>query len=221
MKIKIALLGLLSALTLTAWSQSTVTTNATVGALIPDGNPSGLASSLTLSGSGGPISSVTVSLNISGGYNGDLYAYLAGPVGQFAVLLNRVGESSGNALGYANAGFNITLSDTGSDIHTSGSYLLGSGAVSGSYLADGRNINPLAAGSAFDPAGTAGLSSFIGTDANGIWSLFVADMSGGGQSTLVSWGLTVVTVPEPQSWAMLAGGFMSLFLLRRNKFGRK
>jgi hypothetical protein len=60
-------------------------------------------------------------------------------------------------------------------------------------------------------------SSFAGTSGDGTWALFVADLSGGGQSTLVSWGLTVVTVPEPQTWALLGGGLAMLGWMRRRR----
>ena len=62
-----------------------------VNEAVPDGNPSGLALVTNLTGMGGIITNLTVSLDISGGYNGDMYAYLRGPNGGFAVLLNRVG----------------------------------------------------------------------------------------------------------------------------------
>src|SRR4029079_4167785 len=63
------------------------------------------------------ISSVTVALNISGGYNGDLYAYLSHD-GVLVPLLNRVGVTSGDPFGYSETGFNILLSSSGaSDVH--------------------------------------------------------------------------------------------------------
>ena len=40
---------------------------------IYDANPSGITSSLVVSGAGSSLSAITVTLNISGGYNGDLY----------------------------------------------------------------------------------------------------------------------------------------------------
>jgi hypothetical protein len=55
----------------------------------------------------------------------------------------------------------------------------------------------------------------VGTLADGNWTLFIADLSAGGQSTLVSWGLTIVTVPEPQAWMMIGGGFLMLVGLRK------
>lgn len=190
---------------------------------VPDGNPVGLANSGTISGVAGSITNIQVHLNITGGFNGDLYAYLAGPLGGFAVLLNRSGLTAGNPFGYADTGFNITLEDGNPNIH---GYQLGSpsyngnGQLLGTWAPDGRNINPQSAGSVFDAASTASglLNAFNNTIPNGSWTLFIADLSGGGgQSVLVSWGLTVVTVPEPQTWAMLAGGAGMLLAFRRRK----
>lgn len=160
-------------------------------------------------------------MNISGGFNGDLYAYLAGPAGQFAVLFNRVGMGSGNSFGYSDTGFNITLDTSSANIqnYQSGSYTLnGSGQLTGTWGASGVNINPQSLPSAFDTAtDTADLNSYLGTTANGNWTLFIADLSSGNQSTLVSWGFTINTVPEPQTWALLAGGAAMLLGFRRKR----
>jgi subtilisin-like proprotein convertase family protein len=198
-------------------------TSTSVNSLIPDGNPTGLSSSTSISGvySLNYITSVTVNLDITGGFNGDLYAYLAGPAGEFTVLLNRTGITSGNSFGYSDTGFNITFSDGSPNIHLyqndSPSYN-GGGQLTGTWAPDGRNIDPQSAPSAFDSASpTADLSAFNGNSPNGTWTLFVADMSSGGQGTLVSWGLTVVTVPEPQTWVLVAGGVGVLLALNRRR----
>jgi len=157
-----------------------------------------------------------VALDISGGYNGDLYAFLSGPNGGFAVLLNRVGVSNdASSFGYGNHGFDIVLSDSAaSDVHyyQSASYLLnGNGQLTGTWVPDGRNIGPQSAPSLFgSTAPSALLSSFNGTDPNGGWTLFLADLSVGSQSQLVSWSLDIITVPEPSGWAL---GIMGLGLL--------
>ena len=204
-----------------ARAQTNYTFNSgTLNTVIPDANPVGITASTTVSIGFGYISNVTVNLNITGGFNGDLYAYLAGPVGQFAVLLNRVGVTSGNPFGYFDAGFNITLDNSGANIHgyQGGSYTLSGGQLIGNWSADGRNISPLSSGAAFDAASTAAnLGTFNNTTPNGTWTLFIADLSGGGQSTLVSWGLTISTVPEPQTWAMLASGAGMLLMFRRRR----
>src|SRR6266853_1430008 len=87
------------------------------GGVIPDGNPTGWSDSRSVSGvSDFQITDVSVKLNISGGYNGDLYGYLSHN-GVLVPLLNRVGVTAtggGNSFGYSDAGFNVTLSDSGS-----------------------------------------------------------------------------------------------------------
>src|ERR1019366_9393677 len=99
-----------------------------------------------------------------------------------------------------------------------GSPIFSSGQLTGTWAPDGRNIDPQSSGSVFDAASpTADLSVFNNTSANGAWTLFIADLSGGGQSTLVSWGLTVVTVPEPQTWTLLGGSLAALWLATRKR----
>jgi hypothetical protein len=98
-------------------------------------------------------------------------------------------------------------------------YSISGGQLTGTWAADGRNINPQSAGSVFSSTvPTAGLNLYNGLnggDVNGMWTLFIADMAaGGGNATLVSWGLTVVTVPEPQTWLMLGGGLAMFYLCR-------
>ena len=67
---------------------------------IPDGLRSGWNDTRPVSGSSGvwQTTDVQVTLHLSGGYNGDLYAYLTHGDG-FAVLLNRVGvgQAQGDA----------------------------------------------------------------------------------------------------------------------------
>src|SRR2546425_11905025 len=84
------------------------TAGLTPNAVIPDGNASGYQSSLTLSGLPSAILDVNVTLNISGGWNGDIYAYLRHGDG-FSVLLNRVGTPDNYGFGYGDTGFHVTL----------------------------------------------------------------------------------------------------------------
>jgi subtilisin-like proprotein convertase family protein len=200
----------------------TNTPSVSVNSVVPSGNPDGMTSQISLSSVAGTITSVTVNLDITGGFNGNLYAYLSGPSGEFTVLLNRVGVSSTNSFGYGDSGFDITLSDaSANNIHD---YQLntpsfnGSGQLTNTWAPDGRNIDPLSSGTVFDTTTpTADLSSFNGNGADGTWTLFLADLSSGGDSTLVSWGLTVVTVPEPQTWVMVVGGIGVLVALNRRR----
>lgn len=206
------------------------TTNFTfdVNQSIPDGNPTGLTLTTNLAGFSGAISSLTVSLDITGGYNGDLYAYLAGPDGGFAVLLNRVGVGSDDLFGYADSGFNITLDDSAlNNIHfyQNDGYTLSDGQLTGTWQPDGRNIDPESSLGNFDSApATSSLFSFNGTDANGTWTLFLADLSSGNQSTIVDWGLgvTTIAVPEPSTFAIIfCGGFLFAIVTYRKTYRRK
>src|SRR5205823_8362522 len=57
---------------------------------IPDGNLSGWSDTRAVSGLSGSISAIQVTLDVAGGYNGDLYAYLSYD-GKLVPLLTRVG----------------------------------------------------------------------------------------------------------------------------------
>jgi subtilisin-like proprotein convertase family protein len=180
----------------TGWTNGVNATFAN-GGIVPDGSFSGWADARTVSTApAGTINDIAVNLVISGGWNGDLYAYLVNGSG-FTVLLDHIGTGT---YGNAGNGFNIQLSDSGSA--GLGSYMAnGSGTVTGTWQADG-----------------AGFSSFLGLNPNSTWSLFVADTSGGGVSTVQSWGLQmdIVAVPEVETWvaAALAGMFGAFWISR-------
>jgi len=187
------------------------------GGVIPDGNPTGWSDSRSVSGvSDFQITDVSVKLNISGGYNGDLYGYLSHN-GVLVPLLNRVGvaaSSPSSSFGYSDAGFNVTLSDSGSfDVHFYGRNspsFNGSGQLTGTWQADGRNIDPASSPATFDSASRVGFSSYTGQNPNGSWTLFFADMSAGAQSTLATWELDFTAVPEPANMALALFGLLAL-----------
>ena len=193
-----------------------------VGATIPDGNPAGWSTKLNVGSIPAwatSISDVSVKLDISGGYNGDLYAYLSYG-GRLVPLLNRVGVGTGSTrtpFGYSDAGMNITLTDAGANnIHfypEVGGYSITGGAT---WKPDGRAISPLAAPGDADADGTVTFASFNNLSPNGTWTLFFADLSSGAQSTLVSWQLDITAVPEPVNVALgiLAGLFLVVTLVR-------
>jgi subtilisin-like proprotein convertase family protein len=183
----------------------------TVGAALPDNNPSGWVNSQTISdplaGSIVP-GTLAVNLNLSGGWNGDLYAYLVSSSGGFCVLLDRIGSGP---YGDAHAGMNVTLTD-----HAT------------LYGPNQGNLNayagiPIPTG-VWNPDATSGsLGSF--PSPNGTWSLFIADLSGGGVTTVNSWGLQmdIVAVPEVETWvaAALAGAVGAFWLNRQIMRGIK
>jgi len=173
---------------------------------IPDGSTIGVASSINVSGLSGTISSLSLNLDISGGNNGDLYAYLSYD-GTVVTLLNQPGTSSSNPLGFTDAGYNVLVEDNGANGSLNAA--TGGNPVTGTYYA---------------AAGATALGTAYGTDVNdgnGTWTLFIADLSGGdsSDSQLVSWYLNIdgVTVPEPIRWSLIifAGGVVALTLSRR------
>ncbi len=173
---------------------------------IPDGNASGLSDHQMVSSAVASIASLRVKLHIEGEFNGDLYAYLrhvhAGRT-NFCVLLNRVGRSLANPLGYADSGLDITLDDTSANgnIHTYQNLVTPpTGALlTGSWQPDGRDIDPFRV-LAVDPS-TSALSDFQGADPDGEWTLYVTDLDRGATHLLVSWELEILggVVPDV-SW---------------------
>jgi subtilisin-like proprotein convertase family protein len=190
--------------------QTTTNVSFTINQNVPQGDPSGLSSTETLNFSSVPnfssIVDLTVTLNISGGLNGGYYAYLVNDTGGFAILLNRPGTTAGNSLGYTDSGFNITLATGSPDIHTYQTVSNpGGGVLTGTWGPDGRNVDPATVVNT-DPQ-TALLSSFNGTNPNGQWTLFLANLDYGEQGELVSWGMSITAVPEPSSVGLALLGF--------------
>ena len=175
---------------------------------IADNSPAGYSSSLYLTSSIVSISNVAVTVTISNGWNGDLFARLVHSSGQ-AILLNRVGRTTQTLYGYGDEGFeSVTFDDsaTNGDVHL---YHLAAPAnwnrtrgsvLTGIWAPDGRTNDP--AGVLDTDARTAPLSAFKGLSADGEWTLFVADYGPKDTSTLVSWGLEITGTPgSPQQIA--------------------
>jgi len=181
------------------------------GGVVPDNNFSGWSDTRMVSAvPAGAFTSLSVNLQLSGGWNGDLYAYLVHDSG-FTVLLDHVGTgvSGVSAFGYGDSGMNVTLAATGTSIHQYGGNSTFSSAPTGSWHTDNTSGS---------------LASFLSTSPNGTWSLFLADTSSGGVTTVQNWGLQmdIVAVPEVETWiaAALAGAF-GAFWLNRQLLGRK
>ena len=182
------------------------------GGAIPDGNLTGWSDSRTVSGlSYSSLSSIKVNLQISGGWAGDFYAYLSNGTG-ISVLMNRVGVTASDAFGYSDSGLNLKFADGASngDIHlyqnVSGyASLINSGAE---FSPDARSASPLTVVDT-DPR-TQYLSTFVGSNPNATWTLFIADVSSGSTGTLTSWGLEFIgsspaPVPETAAPVWLVG----------------
>jgi subtilisin-like proprotein convertase family protein len=206
MKMTLILAGLLAVIPARAGVLLSQTFSPAV--VIPEGNPVGVEASGTYTmGSGANglvVGGITVGLNVSGGYNGDLVAYLVAPNGTMVTLMSQPGMGV-DGFGAASSGMNLTLDDTaGSSIQSvTGGY---GTSLTGTYQADGT------------------LGTFDGSSANGTWDIYFADVdSGGGSPTLNSFTLNIELVPEPVKtslwifWALLlaGAGWKWLWKLRR------
>lgn len=187
---------------------------------IPDGQAAGVSDPRTLASAIAQVSSVKVTLDITGDFNGDLYAYLRHDTG-LSVLLNRPGRSTGTPSGYADSGFSVTFdaSAPNGDIHSYRNVLTPSAGspLTGTWQPDGRAVDPALS---FDTSPrTAGLEVFNGMNAHGTWTLFLADLQTGGTSAVTGWGMELSGVPEP-SHSVLAVGLALLtgaVLMRRRR----
>ncbi len=160
-----------------------------VNIVIPNGNPVGVAFNVDVTSGDIPagyvISGLTVGLDISGGYNGGVVAYLVAPNGTLVSLLNQPGVSGSNPFGYEGSGLNVTLADGSANNIQSTSETPGV-QFTGTYAAAGS------------------LSSLNGTVADGDWTLFFANLSSGGANgELNSFTLNLTAVPEPVTWALI------------------
>lgn len=195
-----AVLALGLVLPIQAYGQAlTDSTNIPVNLDVPDGNPDGLASSVTVSTPIQVLTNLQVTLTITNGWNGDLYVYLVHDSG-FVVLLNRPGKSDTLPFGYNDPGFDVTFDDAATtNVHTYRLALFGNentplgGPLTSTWAPDGRNVDPATVSSTNTPS--AFLSSFNLLNPNGQWTLFIADLASGDVSTLVSWGLQMGGTP--------------------------
>lgn len=190
----------------------TLVSNKQVNTTIPDNNGSGLASVMAVAGGGQAVSSVEVTLTTRNGWNGDMYAYLEHN-GVISVLLNRPGRTGADPAGAASSGMLLSFADSAlADVHTAitGTYGV---PASGTYQPDARDADP---GLVTDTSGRSlYLSGFTGQNADGNWTLFMADLADGGVATLDNWSLSVTVVPEPG--VAVLGGIGLLTLLRRRR----
>jgi len=217
--------GLVLALVASAGAQAVNWYSGTVGVTLPDNSAVGATFDTTggiwSSSPSGPIDSVSVVLNISGGYNGDLFGYLVykdGSDTRTEILLNRMGGGSNPASG-SGWGTGGTTTDF-TTLRLAGVTLM-DGAANGIHGATPGAGFSVAAGTSYTPDSTSTLNdTFRNMNAGGTWTLFLADVAAGDQSTLVSWGVETTAVPEPATWSLLIIG-VGLLVVGRPKQARR
>jgi hypothetical protein len=123
-----------------------------------------------------------------------------------------VGRGQDTPSGAGNNHLTVTLADSAAtDVHAA---VPTTGTLSGTFQPDGRNVDP--SNSLDTTPRTAKLSAFNGMNANGDWTLFVADVASGETMTLNTWSMTIIGVPEPSS-AVLFGAAAGLLVWRRRR----
>jgi subtilisin-like proprotein convertase family protein len=183
---------------------------------VPDANATGVFDLRSIAAGALKILKIEVTFEAAGNYNGDLYLTLQHD-SAFGVLLNRPGRSADNSFGYPNAGFNVTFADgaANGDIHTYQEKitLADGAALTGIWEPDARTADP---GLTLTTSPrSAYLNSFQGQNVTGDWTLFAADLSGGGQTQILSWGLQITAVPEPRATCYLTTLALLLFAALR------
>jgi hypothetical protein len=211
------LIILTAAALLTAASSHAATFSQTfamsVSTAIPDGDLSGLVQTITPATTITNLDSIIVTLNTTGGWNGDFYAYLWHG-GEISVLLNRTGRTSVNSDGSASGTMVIMLTDSAStDIHNApGGF---GSSLTGTFQPSGRNIHPL--NTLNTTPRTAGLGTFTGDPAAGEYRLFIADVAAGDTATLTSWSITLTGQQIPEPGTATLGLLAAATLLRRRR----
>jgi subtilisin-like proprotein convertase family protein len=191
---------------------------------VPDASILGASDTRTVSTGLGPLLEVHVSVVLTGGYLGDLYAVLMHD-GVSTVLLNRPGRRAADLLGYADSGLSVTFSDTAppQDVHSYRLPLTGShdtplgGPLTGTWRPDGRTTDPDTVLDT-DPRSSF-FSDFMGHTPDGQWTLYLADFTPVGEATLESWSLdfVAVDVPEPAEITLGFGLGLLAWAIRRRR----
>jgi hypothetical protein len=167
--------------------------------VIPDNSPVGVGYGFTFGESELTVISLVLTINMSGGFNGDMYGYLQHG-GTLIELFNPASFSAGGA-----SGTSLNLS-----------------------LASGTGLNPLSGATAANLAGgltyaaSGNLNGFGGADPNGLWTLFFGDQGAGDRMTLNSFNLSITAVPEPVNVALgiFGVGIVGAGALRRYRRSR-
>jgi subtilisin-like proprotein convertase family protein len=139
---------------------------------IPDNNPAGVTSTITVAGAGTSLCDVNVITNITHTWNSDLQVTLTSPAGTVVTLTTGNGGSNDNV-------FNGTTWDD--DAGTTNP----PGAITDTTFANNVVETPLVPEEA--------LGAFIGENPNGTWSLLAVDTANGDTGTINSWSLDIVT----------------------------
>lgn len=129
--------------------------------------------------------------NTGSGFASEMFVSLNKDFDQTAVLLNRVGITEDNPIGFFYDGWDVTFADDApTDIHEADT-VDGSGILTGTYQPDGRT-------SPTDTLRPQMLTEFNNLRGNGDWRLAVGDLEMGGVMRLESWELILTGEAAPE-----------------------
>lgn len=179
-------------LTVSTIAPTTQTVSNTVAMTIPDAGPASVyPSNITLSGLGGTISAVALSLNnFNHSWASDVDVMLVSPTGKKIMLMSKSG-GGGSPTTNATLTFSTTATATLPQM---------AALVTGTYqpTSDGTSTIVFPAPAPAAPYDTT-FAGLIGQTANGVWSLYVVDGWQGDQGTIIGgWTLTVTTTGSAQ-----------------------
>lgn len=203
---------LILGLTGSATQAATVFTN-NDGIEIPATGTFGVAnpypSTINVSGMGSIVSISVLLSGLTHTFPDDLDILLVGPTGASVILMSDVGGN--NDITNVSLNFTITavLSLPNNTQIVSGTYLPTDIGTGDTFSA------PAPAG----PYGTS-LAGFVGTNPNGVWSLYVIDDQVQDVGSLTSWSITIddgSVVPEPGTWGLMSAGLVGLAWFRRRR----
>lgn len=145
----------------------------------------------------GLVNGLTVELDIEHTWIGDLVIQLTGPDGATTITLMDTSDSSNFVFGTS-----VIFDDAALiPADNAGDGVDGNGDAGGTYAPDGL------------------LSTFIGGNLAGTWSLSISDNVGADSGNLRSWSLHVdaTSVPEPEILALFGFGLIGMGALRRRR----
>lgn len=213
---------------------ATITDASTIAGLnlaIPDDAYTGTLASMTpstitvtVAGSEQIIVDVDVTIALDHTYAGDLTIKLQSPTGTLVTLLNRPGlftpddgSQTGGDASNLSASFAITYDDSAGDSAED----MGQGLLDTDIIGNPLNGSPSIYYPDADGAGNDLLAAFNTENANGTWTLYIADGAPAAIGALQQWSLHITTIPEPTTGLLAAGSAIAATALRRPRSSKR